>query len=105
MKIFPRGAPAVELTQRHFLAAGGEGKIYVKDKTVYKIYEDPVQMIPEGKIRELSVLDDPHIIKPELPILDAKNILIGYTMKYVKDAIALCMLFTKTYRNTNHITP
>lgn len=105
MKIFPRGAPAVELTQRHFKAKGGEGSIYVKDNTAYKIYEDPKLMIPEGKIRELSALQDPNIIKPELPILDAKNHLIGYTMKFVKDAVALCMLFTKTYRTANHISP
>ena len=105
MKVFPVGQAGIELTQRHFLAQGGEGKIYVKDNTVYKIYENPADMIPEGKIRELATLVDPHVIKPELPILDSKNKLIGYTMKYVKDAIALCMLFTKTYRTANHITP
>ena len=105
MRIFVKGGPAVELTQRQFLAKGGEGSIFVKNNVIYKIYEDPKLMIPEGKIRELSVLVDSHIIKPELPILDAKNKLIGYTMKYVKDAIALCLLFTKTYRTANHITP
>jgi len=105
MKVFPRGQAAVDLTQRDFIAQGGEGKIFIKNGVAYKIYENPADMIPEGKIRELATLVDPHIIKPELPILDAKNKLIGYTMKYVDNAIALCMLFTKTYRTANHITP
>jgi len=105
MKVFVKGEGEVSLDTKDFIAKGGEGSIYARDKIAYKIFEDPKKMIPYGKIQELSVLDHPDIVKPERLILDAHQVPIGYTMKYVKDNLALCQLFTKAFRVRNKVTP
>jgi hypothetical protein len=104
MKVFVKGKnKPIELNTTDFLAAGGEGKIYVKGNTVYKVCD--THMIPEGKISELSVLTEPHIVKPQEIIVDAKNSNIGYTMNYLKDTFTLCQIFTKAFRIRNNIKP
>jgi hypothetical protein len=103
MKVFIKGKnKPIELNNADFLAAGGEGKIYVKGDTVYKVCESG-KMIPEGKFTELSVLTDPHIIKPEEILVDAKNQNVGYTMKFIQDSYTLCQIFTKAFRLRNNI--
>jgi len=105
MKLTIRGKGAsVDLNQKHFLAAGGEGKIYVKDGLVYKVCE-PGKMIPDGKIQELMILDRPNIIRPQDVLIDSKQNPVGYTMRYCPDSYVLCQLFTKAFRNRNNITP
>lgn len=105
MKVFIRGKGEVELTKADFIAQGGEGSVYAKGKTAFKIYNDPSNMIPLGKFQELSVLTHDNIIKPTDIICDSKNKTIGYTMTYVKDTYALCQLFTKAFRQRNNISP
>lgn len=106
MKIFVKSIGEVTLDEtKDFIASGGEGKIYAKGSTVYKIYDDIKKMIPVAKINELSVLDHPNIIKPELLILDSKQKIIGHTMKYVKNSMALCRMFTKSFKQANQISP
>ena len=105
MKVFIQGVGEQELTQNQFLAKGGEGSIYAKGNVAYKVYDDPKKMMPMAKMKELAVLDHPHIIRPESLLLDKKNTPIGYTMKLVKDTHALCQLFTKAFRQRNNITP
>jgi serine/threonine protein kinase len=61
-------------------------------------------MLPVAKIQELSVLTTPQIIKPEELILDEKQKVVGYTMRYVKDGTPLCRLFTKTFKDNNRLT-
>ena len=105
MKVFTKGSTkSIELTNADFLAAGGEGKIYVKGNKVYKIC-DAGKMIPEGKFAELSVMTEPRIIKPEEILVDSHNHNCGYTMKYLKDTYAICQLFTKAFRLRNNIVP
>lgn len=90
----------VDLNNNHYLAEGGEGKIYSKGNTVYKIMTKPV---PEGKIRELSVLSMPEIIKPKELIRDNKDNLIGYTMDLVKGE-SFCKLFSGKFKRTNNLS-
>jgi serine/threonine protein kinase len=105
MKVFIKGKnKPIELNNGDFLAQGGEGKIYVKGDTVYKVCESG-HMIPEGKFTELSVLTDPRIIKPEQIIVDSKGVDVGYSMKYLKNTYTLCQLFTKAFRLRNNIKP
>jgi serine/threonine protein kinase len=105
MKVFVKGKGQVNLSKTDFLAQGGEGKIFVKGKTAYKIYLDPKKMIPVAKIQELSSLSLPNIIRPERVILDNKDNPVGYTMRYVKDTTSLCKIFTKTFKRKNNIQP
>jgi len=92
-----------KITEKNFLASGGEANIYAKNSVVYKIYTNKNLVIPEAKIKELSVLSNPDIIKPLDVILDNKAIPIGYTMRYLKDTEPLCKLFTKTFKAANKI--
>jgi hypothetical protein len=94
----------VNLDKRNFLAKGGEGEVYSKGGVVYKVCE-PGKMIPEQKFKELAVLDEPHIIRPEDILVDTKGVDVGYTMKLVPDAYTLCQLFTKAFRTRNNVTP
>ncbi len=105
MKVFIKNKGSRTLTQKQYLAQGGEGTIYVVGNEVYKIYHDPNKMIPTGKIQELSVINDDNVIKPEDILLDQQNNVVGYTMKYVQDTYALCQLFTKAFRERNKLTP
>lgn len=95
----------ISLSKNDFLASGGEGSIYVKGKTAYKIYVDHQKMIPQGKIIDLSVLSFNNIIKPENTIYDDKNVAVGYSMSYVKDTHPLCQVFTKAFKTRYNIKP
>lgn len=100
MKVIVQGQGEVTLTQREFVASGGEGSIYSKGVTAYKVYTDPSRMLPVGKIAELAAIHDPDVIKPEKVLLDPKgNRPIGYTMRFVSDAVPLCQTFTRAYRD------
>ena len=46
MKVTVQGQGQVTLLQSDFVAAGGEGSIYCKGTTAYKIYADPKRMLP-----------------------------------------------------------
>lgn len=105
MKLHIQGKNQVDLAQKDFLTQGGEGSIYVKGGTAFKVYNEPKKMIPVGKIQELSCLTHPNIIKPEDVLIDPKNKPVGYTMKFVNDTYALCQLFTKSFRDRNGVTP
>ena len=105
MKYSIRGKGSVSLTQRDFVSQGGEGKVFGKNNLIYKIYDDPKKkMIPEGKIEELSTLDKSNILNPQDIIIDKSNRPVGFTMDWVKNSVALCKIFTNTFRGENDIT-
>ncbi len=104
MKYFIQGKGAVQLSQNEFIAKGGEGEVYGKDDTIYKIYLDPSKMIPEAKIRELQALTRPNILKPGAMILDPKNKPVGFCMDWIKDTIPLCKFFTNDFRHRVGVT-
>lgn len=99
MKVFTKGNPEVNLTKTHFVAEGGEGKVYARGDTGYKIYHDPAKAIPIGKIQELAGITDPNVIKPADALFKGKKAQhIGHTFRFVKDTWTLCQLFTRAFR-------
>ena len=102
MKAYDNGAE-VSLGQHNYVAAGGEGAIYVVGSTAYKIYSDPSKMLPLGKIQELGALTEPFIIKPRSVLKDRAGKLVGYSMAAVPDSYALCQLFPRAFRDRNHL--
>jgi len=99
MKVFVKGEPEVTLTKSHFVAEGGEGKVFARGKTGYKIYHDPSKAIPVGKIQELSGITDPIVIKPEDALYQGKQGRhVGHTFRFVKDTWTLCQLFPRAFR-------
>ncbi len=104
-RYFVQGKGEVRLSKTDFKAQGGEGAIYVKGSTAYKIYSDPKRAIPQAKIIELSVLAQPNIIRPLDVVIDRQNKPVGYSMRHVGKSHALCQLFPKAFRLRNNLTP
>lgn len=104
-RFFVQGKGEIRLGRSDFKAQGGEGAIYVKGSTAYKIYANPQRTISRGKMLELSVLDHPNIIRPLDLIIDRQNIPVGYSMRYVGRSYALCQLFPRAFRSRNSLTP
>lgn len=94
----------ISLTKRDYKTEGGEGQIFVKKNTAFKIYFEPTKMIPVGKIQELSVLDNPKIIKPDKVIFNKRKP-IGYTMRFLDKTYSLVQTFTKAFKNRHGLTP
>lgn len=104
-RYFVQGQGEVQLGRSEFKAQGGEGAVYVKGQTAYKIFTDTSRCITQAKIDELSALVQPNIIRPIHLILDGKNLPAGYTMRAIGKAHSLCQLFPKAFRQRNNITP
>lgn len=99
MKVTVQGQGQVTLLQSDFVAAGGEGSVYCKNSTAYKIYADTKRMLPLGKMTELAAIADRDVIKPEVVLLDTKSSTpIGYTMRFVANTMPLCQIFTRAFR-------
>ena len=100
MKVFLKGSGEILLDQKHFVASGGEGSVYAKGNTAYKIYTDSARMLPLGKITELSSITDPNIIVPQGILLDPKTgTPIGYTMRFVTGTYPLIQTLTPAFRD------
>jgi len=104
MKIIVNGKK-INLSQSDFVAKGGEAKIFNKDDTAYKIYEDLNKLVPEAKLKELSTLTNPIIVAPKDLVYNDKQDVIGFTMAWLGDDMyALCKLFTTGFRNSNQVS-
>jgi hypothetical protein len=104
-RYFVQGGAEVRLARSDFVAQGGEGSIYVRGATAYKVYSDPRRAIPREKVLELSALTEGNIIRPLELLLDAKGRAVGYTMRAVGKSYALCQLFPKAFRRRHGLTP
>lgn len=91
------------LTDKNFLASGGEAQVFVKDSTAYKLYHSPQKMLPLPKIEELQAIKASNVLTPQ-NIVRNNNNPIGYTMKYIKNTHPMCKLFTMNFRHDNKIT-
>lgn len=98
MKVYVDGAE-VRLAKRNYVGQGGEGAVYSKGTTAYKIYSDPRKMIPVGKIGELSAIQDNRIVRPLAVVKNRKGTPVGYTMQYCRTAYTLCQLFPRAFRD------
>ena len=93
----------VIVTDKMFIASGGEADIYAKDNLVYKLYH-PGKTIALSKIQELQELKRDNIISPKDIVYDKQGNILGYSMTYLQDAISMCKIFTNDFRNRNNLT-
>lgn len=100
-----KSAKKVTLSQSDYIAGGGEGKVYGKGGSAFKIYHDPKKMIPVSKIKELSQLSPKNVLSPRDIILDSSNKPIGFQMDLIPDSIFLTWMFNKGWKQSNNITP
>lgn len=105
MKVFVKSKGDVNLTKSDFVASGGEGEIYRKARTAFKIYTGKTPCIPFAKIQELSNISAPNVIAPKELVLSTRNKPIGYTMRHISNTYALCQTFTKAFKTRNNVTP
>ena len=105
MRVWIHGEGSVNLGQGDFVAAGGEGSVYARGDTAYKVYADPKRAIPEDKLRELAGIRHPGIIKPTKLLVDKAGTPVGYTMPFVRDTLPLCQLFPRVYKEAHGLTP
>lgn len=103
-KYFIQGQGPITITDGKFHAKGGQGSVYVDGLTAIKIYTHPSSMIPVAKIKELSVLTSPKVIKPEAVVMDGKNNPVGYTMRFVSNAVAMTRLFPQKFKDRNKLS-
>lgn len=99
-----QGKGEVKLTDRNYVAAGGEASVYKHGKSAIKIYHERTKMIPLGKIQELQAIMLPNVLVPKEVVRDSSNRAIGYTMSFVKISTPICRLFTKSFRSQNQIS-
>lgn len=105
-KVLVAGRDLVTLTDKDYLAQGGEGIVYRVGDIAYKLYHNPKSMIPEQKIQELRVLNMPNVLGPRDILNDPKTKqAIGFTMPFISDTEYLCRLFVKNFKQSNGITP
>lgn len=106
MKIsLKKSAQKITLTQNDYIAGGGEGKVYGKGSSAFKVYHDTSKMIPIGKINELSLLSPKNVLVPRDIVLDLSGKPIGFQMDLIPESIFLAWMFNKGWKQTNSITP
>lgn len=104
MKVWVKGGGPVTLTQKDYVGQGGQGVMYARGGTAYKVYHDPSKMLPVGKIQELTTIQDPRVVKPQQILVDDKGNPVGYTARFVDNAYALCQTFPKDFRSRTGLT-
>lgn len=105
MKVYVQGEGETTLTQSDFVAEGGEGKVFAKGSTGYKIYHDPTKAIPAGKIHELSSIADPNVIRPLKSLTVGRAARPGgHTFRFVSNTWTLCQLFPRAFREREGLT-
>ena len=95
----------IRLEDNNFVASGGQGDVYKRDGIIYKIYHNPVEMIPPVKIQELQSIKNKNVLVPHDILVDTNGKVVGFTMPYIDNSVPLCKLFTNSFRNKNGITP
>lgn len=106
VKVGGRGG-VVTLTDKHYMAAGGEAAIYVSSGTAYKLYHDPkAKMLPPQKMKELATIGNSQVVIPQDILFDANTgAPLGYVTKFVDNVEPLLKLFNKAFKVDNHIDP
>lgn len=101
MKVYVQGKKPVNLDPSDY-KQGGEAKVWIDKKIVYKIYHDSKHMIPLEKIQELQAIEVDNVVVPKDLILNSRKKPIGFTMdKAIGDP--LIKLHTTGFRNTKGI--
>jgi DNA-binding helix-hairpin-helix protein with protein kinase domain len=97
------------LTNKNFLASGGQASVYKVGNHAYKIFMDfntkkpnPTAMIPEKKIIELMQIKASNVLKPLDVVYDTHSDVIGYVMDFVPDSYPFSKLITKSFKKKNN---
>jgi len=104
MKYYDSNKNTYELNDKNFIASGGEGDIYRKGKVACKIYSDQKKVIPEDKIKELSLIKMSEVLAPiDVLYSTQSKESVGFTMPYINKTQFLCKLITTSFQKKNAI--
>jgi hypothetical protein len=93
----------INVSDKDFLASGGEANIYVKDKLAIKIYHNQSQMISLNKIKELNKIKDKNVLIPK-DIVYENGSPVGYTTDYKISTQPLCKFYTNSFKIKNNVS-
>ena len=93
----------ITISDKDYLASGGEASIYKNDKFAIKIYHSKKQMLSLGKIKELQEIKDKNVLLPKNVVYQGSTP-VGYLMDFKPNTHCLCKLFTKTFKDSNKIS-
>lgn len=105
MKVKVDNVGDFNLTDKNFVASGGQAKVFAKQQHAIKIYHDVTKMPPSDKLKQLSVLDIPNVLGPQHLVRDMNGKVVGYTMPFVKDTVPMCKVFTLSFKQDHNISP
>lgn len=106
MKVHLEGDPQpITLDADHFIAEGGQGRVYAREGVAYKIFHDPLQLPPAQKLQALQAIDHPRVLTPQRRIFNLSGQAIGYTQRFVPQASPVGALCPKAFRRRHQITP
>lgn len=106
MRLYVQGSKQeVNLTDRDYIAEGGEAKIYGKHDRIYKLYFSRKRIMPKSKLDELKAIDRDNILRPLSLVLDKNQAPVGISMKWIKSSLPICKLFTNDFRKRFKVTP
>lgn len=78
MKVYRKTSQApIDLTAHDLVGQGGQGNVYSKGGSAFKVYHNPKDMLPLGKIQELATIDDEYVITPKDVLMDSRGKSIG----------------------------
>lgn len=103
-KYFMKSGPVL-LEDADFVASGGEGSVYVKWNTAYKIYHDVNRALFQHDIDLLSKINLPTVIRPLELIHNYSGLAVGHSMSSVSNTVPLCSLFPKAYKARHKLNP
>ncbi|MGH1347440.1 MAG: hypothetical protein ACRBN8_38125 [Nannocystales bacterium] len=89
---------SIELRPEHFVAAGGQGRVFALGDVAFKLFSDPAAALPPDKLRALNALKGPHVAAPVHTITDGRGSSVGYTMPFFRGAHSWAQLCTPVYR-------
>ncbi|VTU42534.1 MULTISPECIES: hypothetical protein [unclassified Variovorax] len=101
--VYPEGGRSLVLTGNDHLATGGEGSVYVKGDTAYKVYLEPAKAIRAGmerKVAALAAIKHPGIAAPQAILRDKNGLFIGLSLPKAPGE-ALYKAFTNSWRDTH----
>jgi hypothetical protein len=102
--VWIEGGSKETLTDQHYKASGGEGTVYQKGGTAFKIMHPGHSVIQERKMQELHAIQASNVLIPLNYLLDKQGKKIGFTMRYVQDVEFLCKIFNNGFLQRNKIS-
>jgi hypothetical protein len=105
MKVRIDGRGIVDLTRRNFVAAGGEGRVWVVGTTAVKVYHEPSRALSESKLARLKRVRHVGAIVPQALVRrPTDGVVIGHTMRHVPDAWAWAQMVPTTFWDRHGLT-